>query len=367
MNARERSRRDLLTLGLAVLLLAAVVGGFWLSSSRAKEKRRAVLAGVPQFPARGQAPSRPSGAPARPAPPLAKAAPPPAPDAGTPPRAAPPVDRLTSFVLAPASTVTVVQLNALLNTPLYERLRQCLPGEFAHLQATAQRFGLDFERDLDRVAMVPGGMAMSGWFEGKPLAEQLARSRGAEPGQRDYRGVTQWVSGPACYVQMGNLLLAGPAPGCDKLVDRALDPPPAGDAAQELYGDVYMRSDLSMIQRGGEAPGLTPEENDLLGGLLDSLSGVTVRANVWDQVALTLEGAPKDPQAVGKLARMARGAVSVAKDQLTDDDVGLQTLADLAKVGTEGGNLKVDLALPADDLFDKLHLPCPGRADGGTR
>ena len=45
----------------------------------------------------------------------------------------------------------------------------------------------------------------------------------------------------------------------------------------------------------------------------------------------------------------------------------LQALASFAHVKDEDGKLKVDLAVPANDLFDKLHLPCPGMADGGVQ
>ena len=62
---------------------------------------------------------------------------------------------------------------------------------------------------------------------------------------------------------------------------------------------------------------------------------------------------------------MARGAISLAKEQLDPSDVELSTLAELAKVNHSKDGLNVDLALPANDLFDKLHFPCPGKEDPG--
>jgi len=63
-------------------------------------------------------------------------------------------------------------------------------------------------------------------------------------------------------------------------------------------------------------------------------------------------------------ASQARGAVALAKGQLDEDQVELQTLAEFAKVSSESGKLELNLALPVQDLFDRMHLPCPGR-DGG--
>lgn len=365
MNARERRRSDLLTLAAALGLLLAVAGAWFLWSTGAREQRRAVLAGVPEFPQPGQVSRRRGPVPSEPReqPPARLAAPRPAPDAGAaqPQR---PVDRLTAFALAPAPTLALVRVNALVNTPIYERLKRCMPGELRQLQENAQRFGLDPERDVDSVALIRDGVAMSGFFEGKPLAEQLARSSGAEPEQRSYRGQTLWTNGRTCTVQLGNVLLAGRADRCESLVDRALDPPPADANPDDLYGDLYLRDDLAGLRAAKSQGALSPGETDVLSGLVDSLAGVTVRANVWDQVALSVEGAPQQGGKLRDLVQMSRGALSVAKGQVPEDDVRLQTLAELARVADEDGKVKIDLVLPADDLFERLHLPCPG-ADGG--
>ena len=84
-------------------------------------------------------------------------------------------------------------------------------------------------------------------------------------------------------------------------------------------------------------------------------------------MALSVEGDPSNKKELHQLVRMAKGAVSLGKDQIARDDVELQALASFANVIDENGKLKIDLALPADDLFDKLRLPCPGRADTGTQ
>jgi hypothetical protein len=262
---------------------------------------------------------------------------------------------MAAFVLAPAGTVGLVHVNALFNTPLFERLKECLPEDFHRLEDASKEMGVDLTRDVDRVAVVPGGgMAVSGFFEGKPVAETMI-SRGGPVDRREYRGQTIVSSGDRCAAQMGNLVLLSPSGKCDAMIDRALNPPAEG-AQEELYGDMFVRTDLKQV-RGANAP---PE----LQQLIDALEGVTIRANVWDSVALTVEGAPRNQKDARDLARLARGAVAMVKGQLDDEDVELQALADLAQVSSRKDKLEVNVAVPAEDVFERLNFPCAGRDAG---
>jgi hypothetical protein len=336
-------RGELRMLLLALLLLALPAAWFFWSSSEARQRREATLAGVPHFPAPGQAPRRKPVAP-RPAAP----APPP-----TTPSLAAPGDRIVSFVLAPAPSVGLVQINALFNTPLFERFRECMPEDFRRLEEAGRDLGLDVTRDIDRVAMIEGGAAVSGFFQGKPIAESmLARGSTSSLERREYRGQTILAVGGRCAVQLGNLLLLSPQDKCEALIDRAYTPIPAG-AADEIYGDLFFRSGAAQLRQANPAPEMQR--------LLDALDDVTVRANVWDSVALTVEGNPKSRRDARELAQMARGAIALVRSQLDEEDVELQTLADLAQVSTRGDRLEVNLALPAQDIFERLHFPCASR------
>lgn len=262
---------------------------------------------------------------------------------------------MTSFVLQPSHNVALVHVNALLNTPLFDRIRQCMPAEWDKMTEGAAQLGIDLERDVDRLALTADGMAMSGFFDGKPIARNIARSW-PDPEERAYRGRPIWVSRYSGIAQIGNLLVIGSRDSMDKLLDRALDPAPENGDPQDVYGDVFMRSDLSDLRGSGERgnPGV-------MSAILDGLSGVTVRANVWDTVALSVEGKPQPGRSVNDLAGMARGAIALAREQVDPSNVELATLAELAKVSGSGEALNVDLALPMNDLFEKLHFPCPAR------
>ena len=351
--ARARTARDLRTAAVAACVLAlSGVAWVWMSRS-AVERRDKVLSSVPAFPTRGQEQQSrraPAGDSSGPVAPRRVDLPP----AGEPVRAAK-ADAMTSFVLKPAHNVALVQVNALLNTPLFDRIRQCMPAEWEKTTEGAAQLGIDLERDVDRLAVTAEGMAMSGFFEGKPIARNIARSW-PDLEEREYRGHPVWLSKHSGIAQIGNLLVLGSRDSMDKLLDRALDPAPESADPQDVYGDVFMRSDLSDL-RGSAGRG-TP---DAMSAILDGLSGVTVRANVWDTVALSVEGKPQPGRSVNDLAGMARGAIALAREQVDPSDVELATLAELAKVSGSGEALNIDLALPMNDLFDKLHFPCPAR------
>jgi hypothetical protein len=343
--------RDLRLLALAALLLVASAVYLALSTRSVERRREAVLERVPEFPAPNQPASH--RRPAREAP---RAKPPVPPPVAPPPAAPARQDPILSFALGSGSgNVAVVHVNALLNTPLFDRLRQCMPRDFAGMDDLGRNLGFDFSRDVDRIAFVPGGMAMSGFFEGKPVAQAMA---GPDARRDDYGGAAIYThpSGDECIAQLSNLVVMGQSDNCRALVDRALAPTPPA-AEEDVYGDLFLRTDLEPFRQG--------EASGSLRALLDGLSGLTVRANVWDSVALTLSGTPQAGRNVRDLAQMARGAIALAKNQLDDDAVEYRALADLARVGDDPDRLQIDLALPAQDLFDRLHFPCPGR-DGGT-
>jgi len=352
MSGRRRNAGDRLALSGALALLVAVLAGWWLLSLQHERVREETLLQVPEFPKPGQTQTRrepQQHARARPAPPA------PAEAARPAQRSVDPIER---FALAPAHAVMLIHVNALFNTPLFDRFKKCAPRAFQELEENAPLKGIDLEKDIDQVATAPDGMAVSGFFEGKQLAQLVAQQAGADVSQHAYRGQEIWVAedGGSCTAQIGNLLLLGFSPNCEGLVDRALDAPAPDAGTDELYGDMYFHTDLSEPLSG----------DDPLSRLYQSLSGITARANVWDDVALSLEGNPKSAGDAENLAEMARGALALAKGQLDEDDEKLQALADLAQVQSVGGKLQIDLALPAEQLFDRLHLPCPGLADGGA-
>ena len=134
MSRRRRSDLPLLVAAAFLLLVPAIA---WvLLSVSARTRREVTLASVPAFPARGQ--GGPDGGIApetfpRPRPAVATARAPP------PPRPAPaPRSPLAPFLSSRSEDVAVVQINALLNTPLFERIKECLPEDFEDMGSYGQ-------------------------------------------------------------------------------------------------------------------------------------------------------------------------------------------------------------------------------------
>jgi hypothetical protein len=345
----KKRDRDLRLLAFALVLLAIPLAYYFWNSRSVQQRREATLAGVPHFPAPHQAPRRKPSLVSAPAAPREPKPPPPLQPAAAR------QDPMTSFVMAPGPGAALIQVNALFNTPLFDRLRQCLPESFRAMDEAGRKLGVDLAYDVDRVGFWGDGVAMSGFFAGKPVAESMI---GAGANREEYRGSTILSRTGRCVAQLGNLVVMPSQSGgdCRALIDRALAATPA-NAGDELYGDVFLRSDLAGF-RGAEAPAE-------IRAMVDGLDRITLRANVWDSVALTVEAVPREGRSPTDLAQMASGAVALVKGRLDEDQVELQTLADLAKVSTEGGKIELNLALPAQDLFERFHFPCEGR-DGGN-
>jgi hypothetical protein len=341
-------RRDVVLLSVVVVLFLFGGLAWWVWTQEFEERRAEVLAGLPPFPSAPDAGLARRQAPARPrveAPPL-------------------PVEarsHLEAFVLAPTGNLAVVQVNALVNTPFYARLEACLRQEFEGLADAGVLFGgLDVKRDVDRVALVPGGVAVSGSFAPDFAARLAQQWPGAVPAS--YRDVQIYAGGDGCVAQVGSLLLLGSShDGCAALIDRALAPVPQSTSADPLESDLYTRTDLSALRAAAaQEPAGSP-----LSEVTEGLEQVTLRANVWDQVALSIDATPKGggKDGLSQLARLSELALQAGQTQMADDPAW-SALLDQSKVNTAKGHLLLDVALPAEALFDRLQLPC-GRPDAG--
>jgi hypothetical protein len=344
---RKRWHSDLRLLGVALVLLLLAGAGWWSSKATAREERAEALAGLPPFPSQHLAHERPAAA--APAQPQAALAPKPAAR-----------DRLAAFATAPAANLAVIQVNALIHTPLFAKLKACLPEMFSQL-ADAGGLGLNLERDVDRVALIPGGIAVSGTFD-PHLAERLAAGSGAS-GKARYRDAELYATpGDGCFAQLGSLVFIGAAGGCEALVDRALDTPESPQSSEVLESDLYTRTDLAALRNGAAQDSSADGQ---LAPILQGLGGLTLKANVWDDVALSLDGTPKagEKSHLEELAALARFSVEAGKLS-SSEDPAWTALLEKATVDVRGGHLQIDLALPAEALFERLQLPCVGR-DGG--
>ena len=297
----RRTRRDGQTVLVAVIVLALMgLAGWWMSRSVRKQHEE-VLASVPAFPSKDEPPKE-----RRRPPDPALVAPPPA--APTNPTASPaprPPDALTRFVMQPSKSVGLVEVNAIVNTPFFDRVMECYPMP---KDGPTGKPPFDWKKDIDRIAFTDKGMLISGFFDEKGPFDWFEAASEGESRRREYRGFSVLDVGVQSIARKGSLLLSGSASDINGLIDRVIDPPPADQVTTDVYGDVYFRSDMSTLQQGLNR-NRDAGENQVLDSILERLDGVTLRANVWDSVALTLDGAPRNGQSIEGLASVIRGAL----------------------------------------------------------
>jgi hypothetical protein len=351
----QRRRVDLPGILLAVGLLAAM-GGWWLYlSHNARIEREHVLASVPDFPKRGEPPRerRPAAARPRVTPPAKTATA----IVATAPKPAPTLSAAQRFVLNNDrhTTAGLLQFNALMNAPLIEKLDKCFPRN--QLQAIGRDAGFDVTRDIDTIAFTGKAEIITGFFGDNPQDTGL----GCEPNEQTsppttYRGFTVMRCGNSTMAFQSSVFLNADDPSVDmnSLIDKALDPPPSGADADDVYGDIYMRIDPSDASTGHSSNRF----DTLLNAVLAQASGLTLRANVWDSVALTMEADPSQGTSPSDLAATTNAAIALARDSVDGEDVALSTYADLAKVQVQNGKLNVNVALPTDKLVEELNGVC---------
>lgn len=347
-----RRRSDLWTLAIAAGLLG-LVGLWWLSlSHEAGVERDRIVAQVPAFPARGQ-PAHERGRPAPPAP-AVQIAMAPVPDAGPRPPPPPTADETVKRFLLnadPKGVSGVMHFNSLMNAPILDKLDQCFPK--AEMQALTSDGGFDFTRDIDQVAFTDKGSMLTGFFD-ENGAKRLA---GCEPptSTRSYRGFTIFGCQHEAIAVQPSLVLRGAESDIEALVDQALSAPPPGSSSEDIYGDIYMRSGVDEPDPK-HPPGDAVER--MLNAALSQASNVTMRANVWDSVALSVDAEPRPGQSADDLAATTNAALALVKDSIDSEDVQLTAYTDLAKIKAENGKLQVNLALPTDKLVEQLNGIC---------
>jgi hypothetical protein len=353
-----RRRNDLPTIIVAVVLLLGV-GLWWMFLSHgARKEHDRIVAEVPAFPSRGQpVPERPRPMPVArpmPAPPAIVAVA--APDAGPRPTPLNVSTAMKQFVLNsdPQSVVGVIHVNSLLNAPLLERLDKCFPK--ADLQANASDGGIDFTRDVDQLAFSDSGEMLSGFFD-EEGAKTLTRCRDASATPREYRGFKVFDCSNGAVAFQPSLAMRAPHGDIEAMIDQALSVPPAGATADDVYGDIYMHSGLEHAREPG-----SPVAQDALGKLmnaaLEQTSNVTLRANIWDSVALSMDAVPTDGQSAEDLAATANAALALAKTSVDPENIRLTAYTDLAKVQAQDGRLQVNVALPTDQLVEEMNSFC---------
>lgn len=245
-----------------------------------------------------------------------------------------------------------IEFSAIRNSSIVEKLMKCQGNAFAsQWEQSVQALGYDWQRDIDRVALSPDAMVMSGFFENAKIPEEFGDGTtygdGAEMYQPD-------PASPMRYVVVDENLLAmvKDADAAKALIDRVEGRAPVSATRYPhlMENEVYGQVSASMLSffLANDAPLATDLTN-----LVDNIS---LRMEVDDYLSISLDVKSKDEDKALDLAKSVGGLFALARREaaLAGDDE-LAALLEQAQVlpGTEG-KFGIDLAVPEGWLLERL-------------
>lgn len=254
----------------------------------------------------------------------------------------------------------VFEVSAIRHAPVVERIFSCMPDDVRReLGSIEEETGIDPFRDIDRVALVGGAVAISGFFD----QLRLEGIEGLEPSPLGDRGALLQAEGPP-YIALWNqelLLVSRKAGEVQDAVERLEGRLPHEEALPPslAYGEIYGR-----VAPEGLAT-LLSDLPEVAALLREGIEDVEVHANVDETVGLILDvrGGSKADElmrvAKGALAAAKLGARELAANELDIPDPG--ALLELAAIRPSGpGAFSLELGIPQDLLERLIDEACAG-------
>jgi hypothetical protein len=291
----------------------------------------------------------------------------PVPPGGGGPRGRPeePPPRRDPFLLAlpvrPGEPVVVLEANALRHSRLGELFVACTMADNPRAFADFQReTGVDPLKDIDRVGVAGRSVVVSGFFDRARFERLVEDGKATVEAHGDDGRIYRGEGGPAVAVWRSQLVLMAPdeasaRQGLDQLEGRA--PPPEWSLREDqAYGEVYGVIPGAAVQR------LLSAADRELGAKLAAAAGrVELHVDAMEDVAAVVRVEGEDRAALGDLARTLGGALAAGRLKAkAGADQPLVELLDAARVVDEGGQLSLELALPAKTV-ERWFEGCTGR------
>lgn len=261
-----------------------------------------------------------------------------------------------------AQAVVVLEANALRHSRLGELFLACLGAGGREGIDDLRKIGIDPLRDVDRVAVSEGAVAVSGFFE-RVRWDEVFRGAGREAyGAGAVIYAPAGPMGGAAAVWRNQLLFLGNGAedvraAVDRVEGRAPTRPPIREELS--YGEVY-----------GVLPGealrrlFPPESAHLASRLAELASRVELHADAMSDVAATVRVVGSDAEGLADLGRSLGAALAVARAQArARGDQALSELLDYARVSRGGEGFSLELALPVETL-ERWLAGCRERGDG---
>jgi hypothetical protein len=269
-------------------------------------------------------------------------------------------DRLKNALRRPDSDgIMVVEWNALLNTPLIEKMMACQASESSKVfNELKDGLGLDVKNDIDRIGFDNGAVVVSGFFKDIKVPEEFGT--GAAYGdsgriftQKDAEGAETFVT------RVGDdiLIIEDSLEHAKEAVDRVEGRGPTQTAPVEEGGEIYGVLGKSMFA------GFAASDDPMQKKVAEVMQSARVRMNVDEAVSASIDATATDASQAKDLASALGAALSVARQQATAaGDNDMASLMEQARIEPkDDGTFAVDVAVTGSFLLKALGCDKDGK------
>jgi len=279
---------------------------------------------------------------------------------------------LAALAFGKGSSAVVFEANALRYSPVGQLLLDCLAsqGKDNPVQMLKDQYGIDVLKDLDRVAVTPHGLLLTGDFKTAKwddLFQHASEDRYGDdarlyeiaPPERDGGEAPKPFESAVWnnqLVYLGNSSDDARA-AIDRVEGRA--PTEALITEDQTYGEVYgvlgTQEFLKMFP---------PEESELAQKFAAAAQQVELHVDARNDVGIQASIHGDSEQQVEDLGKSLAGMLSAARlEAKASGDDQLSQLLDFAQVQPDGSSFSLEMALPLDYLKKQLAWCHP---DAGT-
>lgn len=258
---------------------------------------------------------------------------------------------------APGRGFVIFNVGAIGHSELGRKILACRAEKAGEgLARIREQTGINLTEDVEQVGMMQGVVAMGGWLGGIKLPESLGSGEryGDEAtihtGPPDSRGKAVFVGrvGPSL------LLMGDNVDAVKAAIDRAEGRAPS-QAATADHSDVRGRltsEELSELLTGGGS------QDETIAAIAKLATGVDLRMNVEEHVALSLDLGAAGEGAAGDLSASLKSAVTIARQLARNEGMDKTAwLLDQARFHEPTADgLGLDLAVPGN--FILLSMGC---------
>lgn len=266
-------------------------------------------------------------------------------------------------------TAVVLEANAIRNSPLGELLLECMgPRNQRGLDEVRNNLGIDVLEDLDRVAITPEGIVVSGHFAkarwDEALPDALRSSHGEQgrlferPGGRVMLpdGGSRDEPPLAFGVWNDSVLTMGTPEEVRQSLDRLEGRGEPGEAPldeSQAYGELYGVLGVAQLLELFDGA----QDQALRDQLSRAASSVELHADATSDVGVVARFHGEDPGALEDLGKTMGGLLAAARIKaLAEGERETARLLEMASVQPRDGSFNLELALPRAFLEEQKEV-----------